>query len=370
MVFPFNKWLRGMLAAGLLILLPGISRGQASASSDAKPAGGVFTDSTNIIKIGHGETTAPGQGRLDRFEDELFGTHKPLDLGNSMNGIAPSDHRPPRTMLPLDPREKERIDKQRDWAFSIINDMNSTPTAEQILGMPEYGPDGRAKKKLAPMEQYYDNLNKAKLSNSNQWSDMMKAVWDVKQLSSTNALNPLVYTSMSGDKTMQNVMVLHALGQTDGNNLDADASPGDSSKAAEKMAAETAAAAQQDDQKRRFEDFKKMLNGDSGPAFKPYSFDQPESYKHPQSAEVLYGPVLSPAAAPTPAPAAALANQSSLNPVLGVMSPSGSALNAIAPGARVTPPPTTDFRSLLEQAPPKPKPALDPFTQNFPKRAF
>lgn len=55
-------------------------------------------------------------------------------------------------------RAKELLERRRDWVFMTPEDLLGAPTVEEILKLPEYGPDSLQKKDLPAMERYYQSL--------------------------------------------------------------------------------------------------------------------------------------------------------------------------------------------------------------------
>ena len=53
-------------------------------------------------------------------------------------------------------KARELLERKKNWAFMAPEDLTGGPTAEEIFNLPEYGPDGKEKKRLSPVELFYD----------------------------------------------------------------------------------------------------------------------------------------------------------------------------------------------------------------------
>jgi hypothetical protein len=315
---------------------------------------------TNSPAAGGAEKPLPGQGRIDQFEDDLFGRNRTVTIENP--GIkTPLIQRP--VITPPDERTRQKLDAQKNWAFSGMHELNTTPTLENLLGMPELGPDGLEKPKLSAMEQYYDDLGKKNPTTSNQLGDAMTMLWTVKQLSGTNPVNPMVFAFPAGDQSMlKTLMTMPDLTHPSDESA---AGGNDSPDVSDSMAAAQAAAAAGREQRHLADSFKQLLGMEpSAPAGAPSSFgDNTGSMLSP-----------TPSAVYNPTPAASVAaplTPSSLNPVTGAFNPGGG----YHPFDAVTGAPTVNAAGIpFSSTPAAPQPVnpvsaipIDPFTAYFPK---
>jgi hypothetical protein len=335
---------------------------KAQAQGDAKPAGGGGLGATNFPTAGAAEKTLPGQGMMDRLQDDVFGTHKPMDM--SPPGVPDLTRRiqlPPAATP--DERAREKMDAQKNWVFSGINELNSMPKPEDLLGMPELGPDGREKPRQSAMEKYYDGLG-GRPSVSNQVPDIMTMLWTVKQLSGTNSLSPLIFAIPAGDPAlMKSLMLLPELNPATG----ATAAPDDSAPPPDSVAAAAAAAAADRDLKRRQDTFRQILGTDPDA---PASFGGGGTFTPSQP---VAAPVFNPGYTPVSAPF----TPSSLSPVTAGFTPTaaggyhpydaGFAAPATSAGAAGY---DNSRASPLQSSRDAQPFALDPFAANFPKRKF
>ncbi len=345
--------------AALLLLW---AAGFALAQGDAKPAG------TNSSISGGAEKTVPGQGAMDKFQDSIFGTHKPMDVSlPEVPDLTP--HQRPQITPPPDERAKQRMDARRNWVFSGMNDLNSQqPSTQELMGMPELGPDGREKPRLSAMEKYYNGLDGDKSSISNKMPDLATMMWTVKQLSGTNSLSPLIFAFPNGDPALlKNLMMLPQMNPVSGDIT----TPDDSVSPPDSVTAAAAAAAADRDQKRHRDTFKQMLGiGPEAPGGAPASFGSAGNFAPARAAAPSgFNPSYAPVTAPyTP---------NSLSPVTTGFTPAtASSYHPYDPGFAVSPANPAginvqnDRTSFSQPSRALQPPPLDPYTANFPKRKF
>jgi hypothetical protein len=325
----------------------------------ARAQGGA--SATNSPAANGAEKSLPGQGGMDQFENDLFGRNRTVHIQ------APGTETPlilrPVITAPSE-RTKLKLDAQKNWAFSGMNELNTPPTLENLLGMPELGPDGLEKPKLPAMDQFYDDLGKKTPTTSNQLGDAMTMLWTVKRLSGTNPVNPMVFAFPAGDQSMlKTIMTMPDLTHPS----DDTASGGnDSSDMSDSMAAAQAAAAADRGQRHFADSFKQLLGMEpSAPAGAPSSFGDNNSSMFSPTPSAVYNP--------TPMPVAAPLTPSSLNPVAGAFNPGGGGYH---PFDAVTGAPTANAAGIpFSSTPAAPQPVnpvsaipIDPFTAYFPKR--
>ena len=51
---------------------------------------------------------------------------------------------------------KELLEREKNWALMSPEDLTRGPTPEEIFNLPEYGPDGKEKKKVSAVERFYE----------------------------------------------------------------------------------------------------------------------------------------------------------------------------------------------------------------------
>jgi len=111
---------------------------------------------------------------LKQLEEDLYKPFQTFSPKSSMEGFLdpPQARRAPAPMP--NKKQKERLDRQRNWIFVDPDDESSGPTAEEIFNIPEYDADGQPKKKLSVFEQYVQNQErkqkgKGKDDKGNGW---------------------------------------------------------------------------------------------------------------------------------------------------------------------------------------------------------
>jgi len=108
---------------------------------------------TNLLELG-----AHKDG-LRELEESLGNSFQTFSPKSSLDGVfAPPMPPPPPRPVIQNKRIQELIERQKQWIFMSPEDLAKGPTAEEMFNVPEYGPDGQAKKKLSPMEQFYQGL--------------------------------------------------------------------------------------------------------------------------------------------------------------------------------------------------------------------
>jgi hypothetical protein len=107
---------------------------------------------TNLQKLG-----AKRDG-LKRLEEDLF---KPLKNFNPENpgDVGPQFH-PPTNPIRPDKRTQEAIERRKNWIFMSPEEWVGGPSASEVFHMPEYGADGQEKRKLSPIEKFYESLGR------------------------------------------------------------------------------------------------------------------------------------------------------------------------------------------------------------------
>ena len=75
---------------------------------------------------------------------------------SSLDGIPEQPARYTAPPVIQSKKARELLDRKKNWAFMAPEDLTSGPTAEEIFNLPDYGPDGKEKKKRSPVELYYD----------------------------------------------------------------------------------------------------------------------------------------------------------------------------------------------------------------------
>src|SRR2546426_8187858 len=98
------------------------------------------------------------RGGLRDFEVDLT---KPFQQGfssrSSLDGIAEQQihYYSPPPMIRFK-KAKELLEREKNWALMNPEDLTKGPTPEEIFNLPEYGPDGKEKKKGSAVERFYE----------------------------------------------------------------------------------------------------------------------------------------------------------------------------------------------------------------------
>jgi hypothetical protein len=108
---------------------------------------------TNLLQLG-----AKRDG-LKRLEDDLFKPLKTFSPEGPFENPMVSPSRPPLNPIRPDKRTLELIERRKNWVFMNPDEIMAGPSTAEMFHMPDYGSDGQEKKKLSPLEQFYENLD-------------------------------------------------------------------------------------------------------------------------------------------------------------------------------------------------------------------
>jgi hypothetical protein len=95
---------------------------------------------------------------LKELEEDLYKSMQTFAPKSSLDGVAAPPSRLPAGPVIPNKRVKELLERRKNWVFANPTDLMSEPTANELLKIPEYGPDGQEKKTPSLMEQYYEQL--------------------------------------------------------------------------------------------------------------------------------------------------------------------------------------------------------------------
>src|SRR2546426_4975317 len=98
------------------------------------------------------------RGGLRDFEVDLTKSFQQgFSSRGSLDGIAEQQIRyyspPPIIRFK---KAKELLEREKNWALMNPEDLTRGPTPEEIFNLPEYGPDGKEKKKGSAVERFYE----------------------------------------------------------------------------------------------------------------------------------------------------------------------------------------------------------------------
>jgi hypothetical protein len=95
---------------------------------------------------------------LKQLEEDLYQPLQSFGPSSSLEGVAAPPPRAPAAPAVQSKRVKELLERRKNWIFMSPEDILATPTIEDILKTPEYGPDGQEQKELPAIERYYQRL--------------------------------------------------------------------------------------------------------------------------------------------------------------------------------------------------------------------
>ena len=95
---------------------------------------------------------------LKQLEEDLYQPLQSFGPRSSLDGVAAPPPRAPAAPVIQSKRVKELLERRKNWVFMSPEDMLATPTVEDILKTPQFGPDGQEKKDLPALERYYQRL--------------------------------------------------------------------------------------------------------------------------------------------------------------------------------------------------------------------
>jgi hypothetical protein len=75
---------------------------------------------------------------------------------------------PPRAPQ-LNKQQREALEQRKNWAFTDWKELSPERSTEDMLGVRQYGPDGKETKSLSPIEKFYQSFDKT--SPSDQMSE-------------------------------------------------------------------------------------------------------------------------------------------------------------------------------------------------------
>lgn len=118
------------------------------------------------------------------FTSMMPGPRRSWIPGDSQDAIAPSMMPPPSNQR-LSAREKELLDRRRNWVFMTPDELMSGKEPGEMLGIKEYDKYGNEKEPMTAMERYYEHLLAPDRSSAtNQFGKTDSDSWDKE----TNAL--------------------------------------------------------------------------------------------------------------------------------------------------------------------------------------
>jgi len=147
-----------VLAGGLLLG----SNGRAAEPRHGRPI--EFSDPKSAEITTNLNQFSIKRGGLRDLEVDLKSFQQGFSSRSSLDGIAepPVRYSPPPVIQSK--KARELLERKKNWAFMNPEDLTSGATAEQIFNLPEYGPDGKEKRKSSAVELYYERQEREQRS--------------------------------------------------------------------------------------------------------------------------------------------------------------------------------------------------------------
>jgi hypothetical protein len=92
---------------------------------------------------------------LKQMKEQLYKSMRTFPSESSLDAVSPPPEQAPVTVVPSK-RAKEQLERRKNMFLLTPEDLVHTPTIEEMLNVPEYGPDGQEKKSKTPMEKFLD----------------------------------------------------------------------------------------------------------------------------------------------------------------------------------------------------------------------
>lgn len=105
---------------------------------------------------------APTLGGLDQAVRKPFEIFKTDD---ALNGAFTPPRRLPPT-LPKSKHARQLEERKKNWAFSTPEEIYGLPTPEELMDLPEFGPDGELKKPKTTFERYLDRMDQSRATSA------------------------------------------------------------------------------------------------------------------------------------------------------------------------------------------------------------
>ena len=96
---------------------------------------------------------------LKQLEEDLYKSVRTFSSESSLDAVAPPPAHIPVPVVPSK-RLKEQLDRRRNVFLLTPEDLVHEPTLQEMLKVPDYGPDGREKQSKTALELYYERQDK------------------------------------------------------------------------------------------------------------------------------------------------------------------------------------------------------------------
>jgi hypothetical protein len=148
---PRSRWTRGPVTTALALTLslpvyagPPASPEKVEISEPTTPLSVSNLDQLGSLKL----PDAPGEDDLAKFFQQPRGSAAAIVR--------------PAVQLPLTQQQQDSLNLRKNWAFTTTDDLVHEKTAEDVLQVKQYGPDGLEKKSTDPITRFLDARDPAK----------------------------------------------------------------------------------------------------------------------------------------------------------------------------------------------------------------
>jgi hypothetical protein len=97
------------------------------------------------------------QDGLRDFEADLFKPFQVMTPKGSLDGVVAPPVRPSTPTI-SSKKARELLRKKKEWIYEVDPEMPNSSTIEELLNAPEFTDDGKDKKKMSPLDKYYEFL--------------------------------------------------------------------------------------------------------------------------------------------------------------------------------------------------------------------
>jgi hypothetical protein len=113
-------------------------------------------------------------GVFGQMKEQIFGPlEQSLKNVNSTRGVM--DLPPPQAPPPADRRTREMIDRQRNWAFAAMEDLDSETNGQDALGVKSLNADGKDSQSTSLVDKYYNKSALNPAQTRQQWNGTFDA---------------------------------------------------------------------------------------------------------------------------------------------------------------------------------------------------
>lgn len=157
--FARSLWSGGLLLAALAAAdAQQPTRRQTPRIEFTEPVAAVANSNAPAISSFNGiSPKRPAFGLLDQPVRKPFDF---FDAEDSLNGVPAHPSRSVRSLPQNSKRSRELLDRKKNWVFNTPEEVYGLPTSEELLNLPEYGPNGEEKEPKSSLERYVERMEK------------------------------------------------------------------------------------------------------------------------------------------------------------------------------------------------------------------